>query len=100
MISVRSLFQVVLTICCICNFAFAVSVQFENTKVLRVINVNNAIAREEIGIRAKNIDNEPANEYYLLFPPVVHKQIASISASLRKEKTPLEVAAPEFDELA
>jgi oligosaccharyltransferase complex subunit alpha (ribophorin I) len=87
------------TLFCICSVAFAFPVQFENTKVLRVINVNDAIAREEIGIRAKNIDDKPATEYYLTFPSIMHNRIASVSAALRKEKTTLQVSAPESDEL-
>lgn len=98
MISVRSLLQLVFALSCICNIAFAFPLQFENTKVLRVIDINKAIAREDIGIRAKNIDKEPATDYYFVFPSVLQDHVASISAQLRKEKTPLQVSAPEFNE--
>lgn len=98
MISVRSVLQLFFAISCFCSLAFAFPLQFENTKVLRVIDLKNAIAREDIGIRAKNIDKEPATDYYFIVPSILQDNVATISAQLRKEKTPLTVSAPEFNE--
>lgn len=96
MISVRLLLQVFFAFSCAC-VALAFPTQFENTKVIRTIDVTTGIAREDVGIRAKNIDSVPASEYYFYVPIVISKNAASISAFLRKEKTELKVVLEDED---
>ncbi|KAI7895853.1 Ribophorin I [Mucor mucedo] len=96
MISVRLLLQVLFAFSCAC-VALAFPTQFENTKVIRTIDVTTAIAREDVGIRAKNIDSVPASEYYFYVPIVISKNAASISAFLRKQKTELQVVLEDED---
>lgn len=96
MISVRLLLQVLFAFSCAC-VVFAFPNQFENTKVIRTIDVTSAIAREDVGIRAKNINNAPASEYYFYVPVVISKSTASISAFMRKQKTELKVTLEDED---
>lgn len=96
MISARLLLQVLFAFSCAC-VAFAFPNQFENTKVIRTIDITSAIAREDVGIRAKNIDSVAASEYYFYVPVVIAKNTASISAFLRKQKTELEVVLEDED---
>lgn len=91
MISVRFALQLLFGLSCIFSLTWAFPNQFENTKVIRVIDVNSAIAREDIGVRAKNTDNQPATDYYFYVPNVVAQNAASVSAFLRKQKTELDV---------
>lgn len=93
MISVRLLLQLVFALGCV----YAFPNQFENTKVIRVIDVNAGIAREDVGIRAKNIDTTAASEYYFYLPTIVSKSAAIITASLRKQKTELPVTLHDED---
>ncbi|KAI8971840.1 Ribophorin I [Mycotypha africana] len=95
--SVRSLLSFAFALSCLVSFAFAnYPVQFENSKVIRVLDVNNAIVREDTGIRAKNIDDKPATEYYIYNPTNVETHTASISAYMKKTKTELEVIKLEY----
>lgn len=96
MISVRLLLQVLFTFSCACA-VLAFPTQFENSKVIRTIDVNTAIAREDVGIRAKNVDKAPASEYYFYVPSVVAKSTATISAFMRKQKTELKVTLEQVD---
>ncbi|KAI9470537.1 MAG: Ribophorin I [Benjaminiella poitrasii] len=90
--------QLTLALCCLGTLVVAIPHQFENAKVLRVIGLENAIAREDIGIRAKNIDTKAAQDYYFYLPSVVTPNVASISAFLKKEKTPLKVQLEGLDD--
>ncbi|KAG2210082.1 hypothetical protein INT46_001912 [Mucor plumbeus] len=99
MFSVRFLLNVLFALSCVVSFVWAIPTQFENIKVLRVIDVDSAIAREDVGIRAKNIDTKAANEYYFHLPAILAQNTASISAFLRKQKTELEVILEERDAL-
>lgn len=96
MISVRLLLQVLFAFSCAC-VVFAFPNQFENTKIIRTIEVNSAIAREDVGIRAKNVNNVPASNYYFYIPAVLSDNAASITAFLRKEKTELQVTLEDED---
>jgi oligosaccharyltransferase complex subunit alpha (ribophorin I) len=87
MISVRILLTLAFALSCV----FAIPHQFENTKVIRVIDIKSGIAREDVGIRAKNIDKAPASEYFFYLPVVISNSTASITAFLRKQKTDLPV---------
>jgi oligosaccharyltransferase complex subunit alpha (ribophorin I) len=97
MISVRFVLQLLFAFSCILSLTWALPNQFENTKVIRVIDVNSAIAREDIGIRAKNTDTQAATDYYFYVPNVISKNAASISAFLRKQKTELQVTLEGSD---
>jgi oligosaccharyltransferase complex subunit alpha (ribophorin I) len=97
MISVRFVLQLLFAFSCVLSLTWAFPNQFENIKVLRVIDVDSAIAREDIGIRAKNTDSKAATDYYFYVPNVVYKNTASISAFLRKQKTELEVTLEGTD---
>ncbi|KAI8647550.1 Ribophorin I [Parasitella parasitica] len=99
MFSVRFLFNVFFALGCAISCVWAIPTQFENSKVLRVIDVDSAIAREDIGIRAKNIDTKDANAYYFHLPAVLAKNTATIFAFLRKQKTELDVSLEEWDAL-
>lgn len=93
MISVRILLQLVFALSCV----FAIPQQFENTKVIRVFDIKAGIVREDVGIRAKNIDKAPSSEYFFYLPVVISNSTASISAFLRKQKTELPVTLHEQD---
>ncbi|KAL0145580.1 Ribophorin I [Mucor lusitanicus] len=99
MISVRFLLNALFALSCVVSVAWAIPTQFENIKVLRVIDVDSAIAREDVGIRAKNIDTKAASAYYFHLPAILAQNTASISAFLRKQKTELEVELDEYDDL-
>jgi oligosaccharyltransferase complex subunit alpha (ribophorin I) len=96
MISVRLLLQVLFAFICACAVS-AFPNQFENTKIIRTIDVNSAIAREDVGIRAKNVDKAPASEYFFYVPIVIAKSTASISAFMRKQKTELDITLEDVD---
>ncbi|KAI8381186.1 Ribophorin I [Radiomyces spectabilis] len=71
---------------------------FVNTKALRVIDLRSSIVHEDIGIRAKNIQNQPVSEYFVTIPKPVEERIASISAFLRQEpKSSLSIEQVGFD---
>ncbi|KAG1456506.1 hypothetical protein G6F56_006815 [Rhizopus delemar] len=92
----RLVSQLLLALCCLC-FALAIPQQFENTKVIRTFAIKSGIAVEDTGIRAKNLGSEPALAYYFLLPNVLHENAASVSASLRKQKTDLNVVLEGLD---
>ncbi|KAL0073030.1 Ribophorin I [Phycomyces blakesleeanus] len=71
---------------------------FQNIKVLRIIDLRTPIVHEDIGFRAKNIGNQPVNEYYLTFKAQDEENIASINAFLRQgPKTALSIEQAGFD---
>lgn len=78
-------------------YALTIPKQFENTKIIRTFEVNSGIAREDTGIRAKNIGDGSASEYYFYLPNVLYKNVASVSAFLRKQKTELQVSLEGLD---
>ncbi|KAI8073451.1 Ribophorin I [Gilbertella persicaria] len=94
MFSVRFVFL----LCCLCSLTWAFPKQFENVKVIRVIEVDSGIAREDVGVRAKNVDNQPASDYYFYLPQIVTDNAASISAFLRKQKTELDVVFQQVED--
>ncbi|OBZ87528.1 Dolichyl-diphosphooligosaccharide--protein glycosyltransferase subunit 1A, partial [Choanephora cucurbitarum] len=94
----RSVHFILFALSCLCSLVWAFPTQFENTKVVRVIEINTGIAREDIGVRAKNVDTKPATDYYFYLPHIVTQNAASISAFLRKQKTPLDVALQQADD--
>ncbi|KAI7904226.1 Ribophorin I [Cokeromyces recurvatus] len=96
--SLHFILQLLFALCCFNSIIFAFPHQFENAKVLRVIDINNAIAREEVGIRARNVDNKVAQDYYFYLPSFVAQKSATISAFLKKEKTPLKLDFYKLDE--
>ncbi|KAI8335166.1 Ribophorin I [Chlamydoabsidia padenii] len=70
---------------------------FKNIKVLRVLDARTAVVQEDIGIRAKNIADEPVTEYYYTVNDN-NDHVASITAFLRQgPKTPLKVENVGFD---
>jgi oligosaccharyltransferase complex subunit alpha (ribophorin I) len=77
--------------------AWATPQHFENTKIIRTFDLKSPIAHEESGIRAKNIAAEPVSDYYFYLPGIIYNSTASITASLRKEKTSLTVTEMEKD---
>ncbi|KAI9243585.1 Ribophorin I [Helicostylum pulchrum] len=94
MISVHLLLLLAFSYACV---VLAIPHQFENSKVIRTIEVTSAIAREDVGIRAKNIDSAPASQYYFYVPAVIAESAASFNAFLRKEKTELKVTFEQED---
>lgn len=96
MATVRFILNLLIVFSCAC-IAVAIPTQFENSKVIRTFEIKSGIAIEDTGIRAKNVDNAPATEYYFLLPNVLYKNAASVVAFLRKEKTELEVSLEGLD---
>ncbi|KAG2181145.1 hypothetical protein INT43_008727 [Umbelopsis isabellina] len=59
-------------------------IHFKNSKIVRTVDLRNTIAREEIGIRAENIHQQPVDEYYLPFPETYDEKVAIITAALKQ----------------
>ncbi|KAF7724821.1 dolichyl-diphosphooligosaccharide--protein glycosyltransferase subunit 1 [Apophysomyces ossiformis] len=57
----------------------------KNVKALRVLDIRSSIIHEDIGIRAKNIDDKPVDNYYFTVPAPIVEHIASMKAFLRQE---------------
>ncbi|CEI95759.1 hypothetical protein RMCBS344292_09937 [Rhizopus microsporus] len=95
----RSLLPLLLLLIAFNHVCYALTIpkQFENTKIIRTFEVNSGIAREDTGIRAKNIGDGSASEYYFYLPNVLYKNVASVSAFLRKQKTELQVSLEGLD---
>ncbi|KAG0163336.1 dolichyl-diphosphooligosaccharide--protein glycosyltransferase subunit 1 [Apophysomyces sp. BC1034] len=76
----------------------SIPLSLKNTKALRVLDIKSSIVHEDIGIRAKNIDDKPVKDYYFTFPAPAAERIASISAFLRQEpQTALTITPAGFD---
>ncbi|KAI7855229.1 Ribophorin I [Circinella umbellata] len=72
--------------------------KFRNTRVIRVVDLRTNVVQEDIGIRAKNIDSTPNNEYIFSLPQKAEEHVAIISAFLRQEpKTSLTIEQAGFD---
>ncbi|KAI8143937.1 Ribophorin I [Fennellomyces sp. T-0311] len=72
--------------------------EFRNTRVIRVLDLRNNVVQEDIGIRAKNIDSAPVDQYIFTVPREAEEQLASITAFLRQEpKTALTIKQAGFD---
>ncbi|KAI8993300.1 Ribophorin I [Pilobolus umbonatus] len=96
MFSVRFILKLTLTLyfsCVVLSFPL----QFQNSKVIRSIDVRNTIAREEIGIRATNIDNIPVSDYYLYLPTPLNEKLATIKAYKKNTKQDLTIELYEID---
>jgi hypothetical protein len=66
---------------------------FKNSKIVRTVDLRATIAREEIGIRAENIHQQPVDEYYIPFPEIFDEKVAYLTAALKqgsKEQLPIE----------
>lgn len=71
---------------------------FRNTRLIRVVDLRTGVVHEDIGIRAKNIDQSPVNEYIFTIPKSAEEHVADITAFLRQEpKTPLNIQQAGFD---
>lgn len=72
--------------------------KFRNTRVIRVVDLRANVVQEDIGIRAKNINSTPNNEYIFTLPQRAEEHVASVSAFLRQEpKTSLTIEQAGFD---
>ncbi|ORX55746.1 Ribophorin I [Hesseltinella vesiculosa] len=72
---------------------------FNNNKVLRVIDMRSSIVREDVGIRAENIGDVPADAYYYAVPKVINDKVAHVEGFLREEpKSSLKVESVGFDD--
>jgi hypothetical protein len=68
-------------------------VNFKNVKTIRTVDLRSTVVREDIGIRAENIDNQPQNEYYVPLPEEYDNKVAHFTAALKtasKEALPVE----------
>lgn len=68
-------------------------IHFKNVKTIRTIDLRSTVAREDIGIRAENIDNQPQNVYYVPLPEEYDEKVAHFAASLKvgsKDALPVE----------
>lgn len=63
---------------------------FENLRVLRVVDLTRSVVKEDIGIRAKNTAQVAQDVYYFVMPIVYMPFIASFQAHLKQgTKDPL-----------
>ncbi|KAI9267318.1 Ribophorin I [Sporodiniella umbellata] len=88
--------QLLLALGCLC-FTLAIPQQFQNSKVIRTFQIQSGLVIEDTGIRAKNIGQATATAYYFLLHKVINDHTASVSASLRKQKTELNVQLEGLD---
>ncbi|KAI8579906.1 hypothetical protein K450DRAFT_239666 [Umbelopsis ramanniana AG] len=68
-------------------------VHFKNVKTIRTIDLRSTVVREDIGIRAENIDSQPQTEYYVPLPEEYDNKVAHFTATLKtttKEALPVE----------
>ncbi|CDH60601.1 ribophorin i [Lichtheimia corymbifera JMRC:FSU:9682] len=65
--------------------AFLVDSAFRNTRLVRVIDLRGNVVHHDIGIRARNIDSQPMNEYLFTVSSETNENIADIKASLLEE---------------
>lgn len=68
-------------------------IHFKNIKTIRTIDLRSTVVREDIGIRAENIDSQPQSEYYVPLPEAYDEKVALFTASLKvgsKDNLPVE----------
>lgn len=68
-------------------------VHFKNVKTIRTVDLRSTVVREDIGIRAENIDSQPQTEYYVPLPEEYDNKVAHFAAALKttsKETLPVE----------
>lgn len=86
------LFSIVVLVLAHIGSAFTVDSPFRNTRLVRVIDLRGNVVHHDIGIRARNIDTKPVNEYLFTVSPDTSENVADIKAFLRQEpKTDLVV---------
>ncbi|CDS08914.1 hypothetical protein LRAMOSA10275 [Lichtheimia ramosa] len=86
------LFSIVVLVLVNIGSAFTVDSPFRNTRLVRVIDLRGNVVHHDIGIRARNIDTKPVNEYLFTVSPDTSENVADIKAFLRQEpKTDLVV---------
>jgi len=85
---------------CISAFnASAVSKDYDNDRIIRVIDMSTSVIKEEVGIRANYLGSEPTRTYHFVLPAVLHDNVASMEAFLKhKSKDALAMAFAGFDQ--
>jgi len=77
----------------------AVSKNYDNDRVIRVIDVSSSVVKEEIGIRANYLGSEPTQVYHFVLPAALYHDVASMEAFLKhKSKDALTMAFAGFDQ--
>lgn len=72
---------------------------FENTNLVRNIDLQKSYPRETINVVVKNIDSKPQSEYYLPFEADLIARIGGLEARDKKDanKPAFKVEVTEFD---
>ncbi|KAL9559332.1 hypothetical protein PS6_000799 [Mucor atramentarius] len=77
----------------------AVSKNYDNDRIIRVVDVSSSVVKEEIGIRANYLGSEPAQVYHFVLPASLYHNVASMEAFLKhKSKDALTMAFAGFDQ--
>ncbi|KAL9542653.1 hypothetical protein MBANPS3_008509 [Mucor bainieri] len=78
--------------------ASALAKDYDNDRIIRVIDVSSSVVKEEIGIRANYLGSEPTQVYYFVLPAVIYPDVASMEAFLKhKTKDALTMVFAGFD---
>ncbi|GAN01038.1 dolichyl-diphosphooligosaccharide--protein glycosyltransferase subunit 1 [Mucor ambiguus] len=79
--------------------ASALSKDYDNDRIIRVIDVSSSVVREEIGIRANYLGSEPTQVYFFVLPAMIHHDVATMEAFLKhKSKDALAMVFTGFDQ--
>jgi oligosaccharyltransferase complex subunit alpha (ribophorin I) len=77
--------------------AFSPPQAFENTNLVRNVNLEKSYPRETTNIVIKNVANQPQTEYYFRFPSSLVGQVSALEASNKKSDVTYQVELAEYE---
>lgn len=77
----------------------SLSKDFDNDRIIRVIDLTSSVVKEDIGIRANYLGADPTQFYHFVLPSVFYDDISSMEAFLKhKSKDALNIELAGFDQ--
>lgn len=75
------------------------SKDFDNDRIIRVIDLTSSVVKEDIGIRANYLGANPTQFYHFVLPSVLYNDISLMEAFLKhKSKDALKMELAGFDQ--